>query len=273
MNRQIFRKVALEHVSSPDRLDELLEVTHPRSWLVLVATAALLTLAVVWLVAGRIPLTVTGHIILLPEGGVKSIIATQAGIVQGLSAEVGDQVEAGQIIATLQTAEGDSLQSIAAPVAGRIIEVASGIGAYVEQGQRVAALEAIDEHGRLEGVLYIPQRDSARLAPGMTVRIAPTTVKTAETGFLLGQVATVGSYPVTQASLLHTLGNSDLAAALVTEPAMVEVRVALVADSTTPSGYRWSAQGSENPLSSGILGTATIVTSYQKPLEMVIPVR
>lgn len=273
MNRQIFRKVALEHVSSPDRLDELLEVTNPRSWLVLVAALVLLVLAVGWLVAGRIPLTVTGNIILLPEGGVKSISASHAGIVQTLAVTVGSQVEAGQVIATLQVGEAGSLQSIVAPAAGQVIEVASSVGSYVEQGQRVAILEALNEQAQLEGVMYISQHDSARLAPGMTVRIAPTTVKTAETGFLLGQVATIGAYPVTQASLLHTLGSPELASSLMVESVVVEVRVTLLKDPTNPSGYHWSGRGSEKPLSSGILGSATIVTSYQKPLEMVIPVR
>ena len=48
MRRQLFRQVALERLSSPERLDELIEVTTPRLWLVLLGAGALFLAAVGW---------------------------------------------------------------------------------------------------------------------------------------------------------------------------------------------------------------------------------
>ena len=45
---QIFRKVALDRLSSPEQLDKLLNVTSARAWLGLVAVALLLGAATVW---------------------------------------------------------------------------------------------------------------------------------------------------------------------------------------------------------------------------------
>lgn len=57
----LFREAALQHQSSPERLDEQLEVTPPRAWL---ALGALLAVIVVAGLAGglmRVPITVAGE--------------------------------------------------------------------------------------------------------------------------------------------------------------------------------------------------------------------
>ena len=58
--RGIYRQHALEHVSSPERLDQLLRVVRPQSWLLLLSIGFALALAVTWSVLGRIPITATG---------------------------------------------------------------------------------------------------------------------------------------------------------------------------------------------------------------------
>lgn len=60
----IFRKAALERLSSPDRLDELMQVTTPQAWLLLVVIVGLLAGAILWSVLARVPTTVQGDGIL-----------------------------------------------------------------------------------------------------------------------------------------------------------------------------------------------------------------
>ena len=57
----IFRKVALERLSSPEQLDQLMQVTSPRGWLALGAFGALLLTALGWSVLGSIPTDATGE--------------------------------------------------------------------------------------------------------------------------------------------------------------------------------------------------------------------
>ncbi|MEL6470351.1 MAG: hypothetical protein AAFQ74_11540 [Cyanobacteria bacterium J06623_4] len=60
-NNSIFRKEALERLSSPEQLDQLMKIVTPRSWLPIAALGGLLTCSLVWSVVGRIPVTTTGR--------------------------------------------------------------------------------------------------------------------------------------------------------------------------------------------------------------------
>jgi hypothetical protein len=72
MQKPIFRKAALERLSSPEQLDQLMQVTTPKGWLALIALAGLLVTAVILGFVGSIPVTVTGPCILLDSGGVNN---------------------------------------------------------------------------------------------------------------------------------------------------------------------------------------------------------
>jgi hypothetical protein len=65
----MFRKVALERMSSPEQLDQLLQVTAPRSWLALAALMGLLGTAIGWGFLGRISTTISGQGVLVRENG------------------------------------------------------------------------------------------------------------------------------------------------------------------------------------------------------------
>ncbi len=68
MQKPIFRKAALERLSSPEQLDQLMQVTTPKGWLALIALAGLLVMVVVFSFVARIPITVAGQCILLDGG-------------------------------------------------------------------------------------------------------------------------------------------------------------------------------------------------------------
>ncbi|MEO1621147.1 MAG: hypothetical protein AAFU53_08965 [Cyanobacteria bacterium J06632_3] len=59
-NNSIFRKEALERLSSPEQLDQLIKIVTPRSLLPLVALSGLLGCGLLWSIFGRIPVTTTG---------------------------------------------------------------------------------------------------------------------------------------------------------------------------------------------------------------------
>ncbi|MBD1871008.1 hypothetical protein H6F95_27625 [Cyanobacteria bacterium FACHB-471] len=61
----IFRKESLERLSSPEQLDQLMQVVSPKSWLPLASLASLMALALVWGFFGRIPITAVGKGILV----------------------------------------------------------------------------------------------------------------------------------------------------------------------------------------------------------------
>lgn len=62
--RQIFRKVALERLSSPEQLDLLMQVTDPRSWIAFVGLAILLVAAIMWSVVTTLPINLSAPTVL-----------------------------------------------------------------------------------------------------------------------------------------------------------------------------------------------------------------
>ena len=66
---KLFRKVALDRLSSPEQLDTLMRITTPNGWVALLSIIGLLTLAVLWGIFGAIPTKVVGQGILVRSGG------------------------------------------------------------------------------------------------------------------------------------------------------------------------------------------------------------
>ncbi len=97
----IFRKVALERMSSPEQLDQLLHVTTARSWLALLALVALLGAGGTWGYKGQLTTKVSGEGVLIRTGGVQSVVPMGAGQVLDIQVRVGDHVSVGQVIGTL----------------------------------------------------------------------------------------------------------------------------------------------------------------------------
>ncbi|MBE9180194.1 hypothetical protein IQ268_16650 [Oculatella sp. LEGE 06141] len=61
----IFRKESLERLSSPEQLDQLMQVVSPKSWLPLASLGSMVVLTLLWGVLGRIPVTATGQGVLV----------------------------------------------------------------------------------------------------------------------------------------------------------------------------------------------------------------
>ena len=59
--QSLFRKEALERLSSPEQLDQLMAIVTPRSWLPLGVLSGLVGCALLWSIFGRIPVTTSGR--------------------------------------------------------------------------------------------------------------------------------------------------------------------------------------------------------------------
>lgn len=101
LSKQLFRESALERLSSPEQLDQLLTVTSPKGWISLIALWAVLASIIVWSVVGRIPTTEQGRGILVVGGGMRQVQAPGAGRLREVLVEVGQGVAADQIVATI----------------------------------------------------------------------------------------------------------------------------------------------------------------------------
>lgn len=104
-SKKIFRQEALEQLSSPEQIDSLMRVINPLGWIALWTTVFLLAGGVAWGIFGRIPSRVSGDGILLPAGGISVVTSPANGRLASLEVAPGDQVDSGQVVATLAQPE------------------------------------------------------------------------------------------------------------------------------------------------------------------------
>lgn len=101
----LFREKSLERLSSPERLDQLMEVVNPKSWLPLLSLTSLVAAAGLWSIYGRIPITIEGRGVLVYPSNVVPLQSKNSGQLSDLTVEVGDRVKKGQILGTINQTE------------------------------------------------------------------------------------------------------------------------------------------------------------------------
>ena len=105
MNPSMFRKVALERLSSPEQLDQLLRVTTPKSWLALIALFGVLAVTVTWGFTGSIATKARGQGVIVRSGTMLNVVAVGGGIVTEVYVNPGDQVKPNQVVAKVSQPE------------------------------------------------------------------------------------------------------------------------------------------------------------------------
>ncbi len=287
--REIFRKVSLERLSSPERLDVLTAVTTSLGWLALTALGLLIFLALIWGWAGSIPVTVRGEGMLVNHGGITNVDALGPGRVSEILVRPNDVVRAGQVIARIGqpfasagksealvpdsravTSEMLNASNIVSPVTGKVVEIKIAKGTVVTAGTPIASLE--QEGNQLEAVMYISEGDGKKVQPGMKLDIIPSSVRRDEYGSMIGTVDIVSDYPASAAGIMAILGNEQLVQRLMKNGAPYAVYVTLQRDPASANGFKWSSgKGPTTRIASGTLCTSEIAVEKRRPLSMVLP--
>jgi len=162
--KALFRKVALERLSSPEQLDTLMRVITPKAWLALAPLLGLIVLALIWGWFGSIPTKVSGKCILINPTGLADIVSSGPGRITAVTARVGDVVKVGQQVA--RVAQPELLDRIEKAEQrlhelqgqGRIVRSFSSQGAALgaeslaQQRHNLASrLRALEEQARVAG--------------------------------------------------------------------------------------------------------------------------
>jgi HlyD family secretion protein len=149
MNAKIFRQVALERLSSPERLDQARRVTTPKEWLALLGIFFFLAAVVVWSFEGSLATKVTAQGVIIRRGGVINVVASGSGLVARLDVKTGDTVQANQVIA-----------QIAQPALMERIKVTGGALSDARR-ERERALRVRTDSARLQLDALARQRENA----------------------------------------------------------------------------------------------------------------
>jgi HlyD family secretion protein len=96
--KKLFREESLERLSSPERLDQLMNIINPRAWLPLAGLGSLVGIGLLWSVFGRMTLTVSGQGVLIYPRSVVQLQSPSDGTIVKLNIKSGDIIKKGDII-------------------------------------------------------------------------------------------------------------------------------------------------------------------------------
>ena len=106
MKQEMFRKAALENLSTPEQVNAGIQIIRPRAWIALCAILLLLAASVVWSIAGTLPASVEGQGIIIREGGTFNIVSFGNGVITEMAdLKIGEAVRRGQLLGRLAQPE------------------------------------------------------------------------------------------------------------------------------------------------------------------------
>jgi hypothetical protein len=273
-NNKLFRKAALERLSSPEKLDELMQITSPRSWLLLLGIGLLLAGVVVWGVIGRIPTTVSGEgVLTFVSDSVLPIQSLDQGTVEDVFVTPGESIQQGDVIARLTKTDGDPVNVIS-PYTGRVLSLETPAGTAVELNQNIVYVERFNETDRKpEAIIYIPITQAIQVTPGMEVQISPLNVQQSQFGFIQGRVKSVGENIASNDDLRRVLNRDEIVQAIASQGLVVEIHIELVTSDAFASGVLWSSNTAQNLLiQEGTPCSASITIKQEPPINRVLPI-
>ncbi len=303
---KIFSREALDKLRSPEKLDTLLPITTPLTWMGLSAVVLLLFSVVLWSIFGSFTEKADGMGMIMDSAGVVNISHIRGGKVTEVYIHSGSHIHEGEVIARVEHLEqaadtqiarhgpelaenkremtervyqADSkeyqetiIEEIKSDYAGVVDRVFIRNGNIINSGAPVCTVRLTEKRNDLTGVLYIPVEKGKRIKPGQSIQLAPNGVDVALSGSLIGIVRSVSEYPVTLQDVEYTLGNPQLAQMIMASGngGIMEIVFDLVKDKNSESGYLWTTfVGEHKEISAGSFCTGSIIIDRRPPIEKV----
>ena len=262
----LYRKAALERISSPEQLDKALKVTSPMSWLALLGVTLIVVVTVIWSIIGTIPVTVTAPGMVSAVVGSNAVYASESGTVVAVLVRSGDELHLNTPILTYKTAANE-IKTVYSDQVGTVYElVAQKDGALIPGGEVVRVTPKVQ--GSQMVVCYVPLAQAKKLERGMQVNVSVNSLDSQSYGTMAARIVNIDGYAISQAGMASVIGTgNNLDAAFSGGNPVVAVACEL-APGNTQSGYYWSNEkGAQAVVTNGSLVSAKIITEEVAPIS------
>ena len=127
--------------------------------------------------------------------------------------------------------------------------------------------------GDLIAVAYFSPADARRLPNGLPVEVVPLWNQRGRFGGIVGKVRSVLTLPATQEDISTTIGNNQLAEALVENGPVMRAEIELDRHPRNDDGYQWTlSQGSGVfPIREGLTVDTFAYVEWRSPVTYIIP--
>lgn len=216
----IFRESAIERLSSPDRLDCMIKVTSPLSWVGILAAGIVSILAIAWSFVGSIPTTVSANGFLVGSYSTNTVFGNVAGTVTEIYVREGDPVAPGMPLLSLVDGTGRDI-TVYAGQQGVVSSVLVAEEEAVTINEELFRMSP-DTENALSAVCYVGLDTAKQLQAGMEARIYLGASGTQSYESIDAVITNVDSYVSSNAAICELLG-ADMANALTANSLPVAV--------------------------------------------------
>jgi HlyD family secretion protein len=156
---------------------------------------------------------------------------------------------------------------------GEVLDLQVIPGQTVAVGQRLGTIGRLASGAPLQAVSYFAPADARRLRSGMPVEVVPQWNQRSRFGGIVGKVQQVNTLPATEEDISTTIGNPQLAKALVEAGPVMRAVIALERDSTSRDGFRWTLSNGSDvfPVREGLTVESHAYVEWRTPLSYVLP--
>lgn len=263
----LYRKSALERISSPEQLDKVLVVTSPMSWLALAGVTLIIVVTLLWSIIGTIPVTVTTSGVISSADSTNAVYIEDSGTIQSLLVRSGAKLHMGTPVLTYRLGDG-TVKTLYSDQVGIVSAELVKSGDSVVQGSEVVRISP-SVTGSQVVVCYVGLQDAKKLERGMDVYVYLSSADSQTYGHMQARIVNIDSYAASSNGMTYVLGaDNNLAAQFLQNGAVAAVTCELYPDGNTASGYYWSNEkGAKQTVSNGSLVTAKVIIEEIPPIS------
>lgn len=254
-----------------------------------------LLFTVVWFIFGNIANTVNVTGIVYPISGVEKITASKSGIISEVTVNIGEDIEAGDIVAIIP--DEDILEKIDEAVLSnadeKIIEglrqdyynnsiIISKVdgkvlasyneGDYVQMGDAIVKVAAKrNSNNQRQIFAFLPTSQKNNISKGCAVQVSPNYAPKEKFGYINGYVSDIGEVIITKSDMQKKLDVYNIPNLLDENETYIAVYINLLSDANTESGLNWSKNNSGNiNVEIGTVCNSSIIVSEQPPYKWLL---
>ncbi|NGX55842.1 MAG: hypothetical protein K1060chlam5_00072 [Candidatus Anoxychlamydiales bacterium] len=195
--KSIFRKKALENISSLEELDKLLIIVKPKDWIALIVGIIIIISIISWAFLGKITTIADGKGIFLDFSKIESIVSPSKGIVD-VKEFIGSKVKKDDIVAVIQDLQTNEKINIKSPYDGLITNIYLNNGDTALKNQILIELQKSNNYFKSNHekfYCFIPFKEGDKIRNNMKVKIFSWALEPNEKKQFYGRVEKISYIP------------------------------------------------------------------------------
>ena len=195
--KSIFRKKALEKISSLEELDKLLIIVKSKDWIALIVGIIIVISIMLWAFFGKITTIAEGNGIFLDFSKIESIVSPSKGIVD-VKEFIGSRVKKDDIVAVIQDLQTNEKINIKSPYDGLITNIYLNNGDTASKNQILIELQKSSSFSKsnLEKFYcFVPLKQGDKIRSNMKVKILSWALESNNKKHFYGRVEKISYIP------------------------------------------------------------------------------